>query len=454
MTLREQLYLVMRLSVPSILAQLSVIAMQYIDTAMVGHLGTNGAAAIGLVETTIWLFGGICSAFATGFYVQVAHRIGAGDATGARAVLRGSLTATLCAALFLLSLGVILSGPLPVLLGGEEAIRSDASTYFLIFSIGLPFCLFEILAGGMLRCSGNMVVPSMINILLCVMDVILNFFLIFPTRDASIWGLTLTIPGAGLAVKGAALGTLTAYILASLLMLYFLCFRSRELGLRKERGSFLPSRESLRRALKIGVPLGVQQTLMSGAHIVTTLIIAPLGAVALAAHSFGIAIESLCYMPGQGIADAATTLVGQSAGSGNKRLMRQFACICVAVGIGVMTIMGIIMWCGAPLALEAMTPVAEIQELGTTILRIEAFAEPMFAAAIVCYAAFIAAGDTFMPSGINLTSIWFIRLSLAAMLAPTLGLKGVWVAMCLELCVRGCVFLLRLRSGKWMEKKL
>ena len=200
--------------------------------------------------------------------------------------------------------------------------------------------------------------------------------------------------------------------------------------------------------------MGLQHIVMCTAQITTTIIVAPLGTFAIAANSFGIVAESLCYMPGYGIADAATTLVGQSTGAGRRDLMKRFAYICVTMGMAVMTIMGIIMYFAAPLMMGMMTPVEEIRELGVMALRIEAFAEPMFAAAIVSYGVFVGATDTIIPSGMNFFSMWAVRITLAAILAPAYGLKGVWIAMCVELCFRGLIFLIRLRSGKWMHKAI
>ena len=188
MTLGQQLRLTAYLSVPAIMAQVSSIAMQYIDASMVGSLGANAAASIGLVSTTTWLFWGLCAAAATGFSVQVAHRIGAGDFAGAKKILRQSVTATLVFSSLLAVVGISISGVLPGWLGGDEMIRSDSSFYFRIFSLFLPALQLNFLAGGMLRCSGNMRVPSMLNVLMCIWDVVFNFFLIFATRPVDWWG--------------------------------------------------------------------------------------------------------------------------------------------------------------------------------------------------------------------------------------------------------------------------
>lgn len=451
LTFGQQLKLTAQLSIPSIVAQLSSIVMQYIDASMVGSLGADASASIGLVSTTTWLFGGLCMAATAGFSVQVAHRIGANDFTEARAVLRQGLVAIGLFGLTLALIGVSISGFLPGWLGGDEVIRQDASLYFFIYALFLPVLQMNFLAGSMLRCSGNMHMPSLAGVLMCVLDVIFNFFLIFPSRDIRLGSFTLFMPGAGLGVEGAALGTVLAETIAAGLLLWFLLTRSPQLRLTKEHGRFRPTAATLRKALHIGLPMGIEHAVICGAQIMTTVIVAPLGIFAIAANSFAITAESLCYMPGYGIADAATTLVGQSMGAARRDLTRRFAYITVFMGMLIMGVMGVIMYVAAPQIIGVMTPVDEIRELGVMALRIEAFAEPMFAAAIVAYGVFVGAASTLIPCLMNFFSIWAVRLSLAALLAPTLGLKGVWIAMCVELCFRGVIFLIRLFRGKWLK---
>ena len=201
-----------------------------------------------------------------------------------------------------------------------------------------------------------------------------------------------------------------------------------------------------------GLPMAVEHTVISGAQIMTTVIVAPLGVFAIAANSFAITAESLCYMPGYGIADAATTLVGQSYGAGRRDLTRQFARITVLVGMAVMGVMGVVMYLGAPFMMGTMTQEPEVLRLGVKALRIEAFAEPMFAVSIVACSVFIGMGNTIAPCLMNFFSIWAVRLSLAWLLAPSMGLAGVWTAMCIELCFRG--HLLDRSSDSLSEKAL
>lgn len=451
MSLRQQLRLTAVLSWPAIVAQLSTIVMQYIDAAMVGSLGAESSASIGLMATSTWLMWGLCSAVASGFSVQVANRIGASDRRGAESVLRQSFLPVIVFSILLAIFGAAISGNLPLWLGGSDDIAPGASSYFLIFSLSLPFLQISFLSGAMLRCSGNTLFPGIVNVGMCVLDVIFNFFLIFPDHNLDIAGMSLRLPGAGLGVTGAAIGTALAETVAAAVMLWYLWRRNKELNLRHSHGSFMPGMHCLRRAFRISTPLGIEHTLMCGAQVFITAIVAPLGTVAIAANAFAVTAESLCYMPGYGISEAATTLVGQSLGAGRERLARSFAKITVISGIVVMTAMGVVMYVGAPVMMGIISPVEAICSLGTEVLRIEAFAEPMFAASIVAYGVFIGAGDTLVPAGMNLGSIWGVRLTLAAILAPTMGLKGVWIAMAIELCFRGAIFLLRLRTDRWLR---
>ena len=136
--LSAQLSRVWKLSIPAILTQITTIAMQYIDSAMVGNLGANASAAIGLVSTSTWLMGGIGSAVSAGFSVQVAQYIGANEPHNARRVIKhGFLTALIVSVLVAL-FGICISNPLPRWLGGEEVLWKDASAYFLVLPSRSP----------------------------------------------------------------------------------------------------------------------------------------------------------------------------------------------------------------------------------------------------------------------------------------------------------------------------
>ena len=450
-TFRQRLALTVSLSLPAMLAQLSSILMQYIDATMVGRLGANDSAAIGLVSTTLWLFWGVCSAMTSGYSVQVAHKIGGKDFKGARSVLRQGVTATLIFSAGMALIGVLISPVLPYWLGGQEEISGQASLYFVVFVGALPLLSLNYLAGGMLRCAGNMKVPSYVSGLMCLLDCVFNFLLIFPTRTMHIGSLDFTMPGAGLGVLGAALGTVGAEVVCAAILMYYVCMRQPELRLKGAPGSFRLTKEVTRKAVHISVPMTVEHAIICGAQIAITMIVAPLGVVAIAANAFAVTAESLCYMPGYGIGDAATAIVGQCHGAGRSVLMRRFGYMSVGLGIAIMSVMGLLMYIFAPEIMELITPVKDISRLGAEVMRIEAWAEPMFAASIVAYGVFVGVGNTTVPAIMNFGSIWAVRLPLAWLLSKTMGLHGVWIAMCVELTFRGVIFLIRLFATKWWK---
>ena len=431
-----QIRLCLMLSYPAILAQLSSVMMQYIDTSMVGHLGAAQGASIGLVSTCLWLWGGFCFAVSSGFSVQVSHRIGANDFKGARSVLRQALTVALSFSVLLALIGAAVSQQLPHWLGGGPDITADASKYFLIMALFMPAMQLDWMCAAMLQASGNMKVPSLLSIGMCVMDVIFNYLFIYVLD---------------MGVVGAALGSGLAEVITAIARFSFLAFRSPEMKLTHEKGSFRPTELVLKKAFNIGGPMAFQNLLLRGGYIAATVIVAPLGTIAIAANSFAITAESLCYMPGAGIADASTTLVGQSIGARRKELATHFAWITTFLAMAIMGSLAILMYIFAPQMMGLLSPDAEVIGLGARVLRIEAFAEVGYAASMVIYGSCVGAGDTKVPSIMNFGSMWIVRILPAIFITPVYGLVGFWVCMAVDLSFRGILFLTRLYRGTWLK---
>lgn len=434
LTLKKQIKNVWKLSVPAILTQISTIIMQYIDSAMVGDLGEDASAAIGLVSTSTWLLGGFVLAASVGFSVQVAHLFGGNKKQEARNVLVHGLITSIIMAFILLAICIFIAKPLPRWLKGEEIIWEDATNYFIIFVITLPFMMINNLTSLTLQCSGNMIVPSILNTVMCILDVIFN---------------AIFIPKYG--VLGAGIGTGISVVITSVIMFSICVLINKNLRLRKN-DKYKFDLNILKQALKIGTPVALEEVAMCGAMVVTTTIVAPLGNASVAAHSFAITAESLCYMPGYGMAAAATTLVGQQIGAGNKELAKRYGKISIIMGILLMTLMGIIMYIFCPFVFQLLTPSASVREIGVKVLRIGLIAEPLYAASIVVTGALRGAEDTFVPSLLNVISIWFVRITLQILLVTELGLNGVWIAMATELSIRGILLLIRNKTTKYYDK--
>ena len=343
--------------------------------------------------------------------------------------------------------GLGISPFLPGWLGADPSLQANATAYFAIWSTALPFTMAMGMYASILRAAGYALTASLISVLVCVLDAIFNFFLINPTR--TLWGITVW--GAGLGVPGAALGTALATVVGGLLALAILLLREGPLCIRKP-APWKITRSCLRNLLWVGGPLAGERAAISLAQVVVVRIVAGLGTVAIAANSLAVNAEGLCYMAGYGIQSAAVTLIGQAVGANRKDMAKRFAWLCTGLGMGVMALSGVGLWIFAPTLMSLFTTDAAVITLGAQVLRIEAWAEPMFGASIVASGAMQGAGDSTSCFVLNIFSMWCIRLTLAFLLAPRLGLMGVWGAMCCELSIRGLLFLIRLARGKWLEK--
>lgn len=453
MTRGEQIRLTFLLALPSIFAQLSSCLMSCIDAAMVGALGSAQAAAVGLVSTTTWIFGSFCYANSSGFSVQMAHKCGSRDFCAARSVFRLGIRSVLVFSIGLAILGLAISRALPRWLGGEEILWEDASAYFAVYAAFLPILQIENFCVMALVASGNTRVSGLASIVMCLLDVVFNYIFIYIL---------------GLGVTGAAIGTGLAILCAGIFLMYYVLCRSRELGTTRDRpeedeapagvdgGRFSrPAAVSvLGNALKISSPLWLQNIVTRGAYIIATVLIAPLGTVAVAANTFAIIAEGFCYLPGYGMQDAATSLVGQSLGSGKTDLARGFARISIFSGAAMMGALAIVMWVGAPAIMDLLSNDPEVIGLGARCLRIEAWAEILYGVSIVAYGCCVGAGDTLAPSLINLLCMWFVRIGLSMVLIPRFGLEGYWTAMAIELCLKGVIFAVWIKSGRWLHSGL
>ena len=422
--LRHTMQVVLTLSIPSILQQIVVTAVEYIDAAMVGHIGASATASIGIVSSSTWLMHGMLAGLYMSFAIQVAQYLGADRQDDARGVLRQSMIFNLVVGLAAAAFGIGISRFLPGWLGADPSLQADASAYFAIWSASLPFLMIMGTYSSMLRSSG---------------------------REMVVFGRTMTVWGLGWGVPGAALGTALATAISGVLTLAILLLRDGPLCIRKP-GSWHITKACLQNLWKVGAPLAAERAVLSSAQVLLIRIVSGLGTTAIAANSLGVSAESLCYMAGYGIQDASLALVGQAVGANRRDMAKNFAWLCTGMGIGIMALTGVGMYIFAPNLMGIFTADAAVIALGAQVLRIEALAEPMFGASIVASGAMQGAGDSTGCFVLNLVSMWGIRLTLASLLAPHFGLVGVWMAMSFELTMRGVLFLVRLVRGRWLDK--
>ena len=445
--------LILLLAWPTIIEQILHTAVNYVDTAMVGSIGTYATAAIGVCTSTIMLLMGVMNIAGIGFSVTVARRIGEGDHEAARTTMRQAMLSVVFIGLSLTALVELILAPnLPRWMGADAEVLPYSVMYFRIIGLGYVFNTAMMVSGAILRCMGDTKTPLKFNILTNLINVCGNFLLIYPTRQLTVLGVTFTMPGAGWGVAGAAAATVTATAFSACCLASTLFLRKGPLQI-SLKDDYRPRKDILLQAFRLGVPSFFERATISLGQIVSTAMITGLGTSAIAAHQLANTGESLCYMPIFGFSIAATTLVAQNLGAGDKERARQQGSWCIGMAVCVMCCTSGLMFALAPQIIDIFSNDPQVIALGSQVLRIEALAEPFFAIASVVSGILRGAGDTKWPFYISLAGMWLLRVPVAFVLINGFGwsLHAVWVGMALDLILRGLISLWRFRKGGWMH---
>lgn len=445
-------HVIWRLAWPTVLEQLLIMVVQYVDTAMVGSLGKNATAAIAVTSSFTWLMNGIFSGISLGFGVPVGRYIGAGKLDQARAVIRQSVLAIFGFGILATLIMQFLAPQLPIWLGAEVAIRADASAYISIVSSVYLFSLSINVCSNILRCAGDTRTPLMFNIATNIINVVFNTLLIYPTRTVNVFGWQFTMWGAGWGVSGAAVATAMATAFSGIMLLTALFRPTFPVSIRiKDKFRF--DKAIFKDMVRLGSPVTFERVTISLGQVALTAMVTAIGTAELAAHSLATTAESITYMPAFGFSAAATTLIAQSMGAERPALAKRFGRYCMLGAVLFMTAMGAVLFFGGQFLVSLFTPDAEVVSLGGAVLRIEALAQPFFAISMVVSGIMRGARQTKVTFVIAAVGMWVVRIPLAFILLRTteLGLTCAWIAMASDLFVRGLIALYYYKKGTWLE---
>lgn len=441
---------------PAIIEQLLQTLVGYVDTAMVGSMGADATAAVAMTTSLTWLVNGLMNAAALGFSVQVARSIGSHSMRQARRIVKQALLVTLFGGLLFTVLVQLLAWPMPRLLGAEPWIAPHSTNYLRIISAAYLFNMMLVFCGSVIRGAGDTKSPMLINLFANVANIIGNFLLIFPSRDIQLFGRTWHVWGAGWGVEGAAVSTAFSAVLSGIFLFCLLFSKSSVLEMRLKStftDFFKVDVTILRTAVSVGSPAALERVVMSSGQILLTRLITGLGVVPYAAYFLCNQAESISYLPGFGISIAATTLIGQSLGAGNKELARRYGSRCLVFAAGLMGAAGVLLFLFSRSLISIFTPDMEVIALGAIGLRIMAFSEPFFGLATAASGIFRGAGDARSAFLITFLGMWGVRLVLLYILCYPLGLGifGAWYAMVADMVVRGALSYWIFRKNRWQH---
>ena len=440
--------MIMALAWPTMLEQMMQTAVQYIDTAMVGYLGTQATASVGATTTVNWLIGSTIMAFGVGFLSFVARRLGAGqEQLAKRAAAQAVLIVLLFGCVFTI-LTLSLSSKVPVWMQVDPSIRITASRYFFVLYLPMLPRTASMIFGTLLRAAGDTKTPMKVGIFVNLLNVILNFLFIYPTRKIEIFSLTITMPGTGWGVIGAAWASAASFLFGGIIItIAFL--RSPKISPIGQ--SFRPDPGIMRECFRVALPSMFQRFGTSLGYVAFASMINSLGEVSTAAHTIANTVESAFYIPGYGMQTAAATLAGNAYGARDEKKMKKLASMFIPIEITLMIISGSILFVFAPLLMRVFSVDTEVISLGSFVLRMVAVSEPFYGFSIIIEGMMQGVGKTKLPFLYNILGMWGIRI-LGTFLCIRMwryGLISAWACMILHNLFLFVVFLIVHLRGTW-----
>lgn len=444
----EMVIVILSLAWPTMLEQMMQTAVQYIDTAMVGSLGTEATAAVGATTTINWLISGTISALGIGFLSFIARAWGANDKAAAKRAVSQAVLATIAAGIFFTILTVGLSSRIPVWMQVETGIQSLAARYFFILYLPMLPRAATIIFGTVLRAAGDTKSPMKIGVAVNIINVILNFLLIYPSREADLLGVSVTLPGAGLGVIGAAIASAAAFTVGGI-CITIIMWRHPLVSPAGE--SFRPDMEILRPCLRVAFPNMLQRFATSFGYVAFASMINSLGEVATAAHTIANTVESAFYIPGYGMQTAAATLAGNAYGARDEKRMKDLAAMFIPIEIILMIFSGGALFVLAEPLVGLFSASEEVIWLGTTVLRMVALSEPFYGFSIIVEGMMQGVGKTKEPFVYNVIGMWGIRIVGTFLCTQFwgMGLVSAWTCMILHNLLLFVLFLICYIQGKW-----
>ena len=439
---------ILSLALPTMLEQFLATAVQYIDTAMVGTLGTHATAAVGATTTVNWLINGTVSAIGVGFLSYISKACGAGDRDRAKRAAAQAVLVTLIVGIGFTVLALALSTRVPVWMRADPSIQELASQYFFVMYTPMLARSAILLFGNLFRAVGDSKTPMRVGLMVNLINVAGNLLLIYPTR---VWhGLTLY--GAGWGVVGAAAASAAAYFVGGIVITVALWRHPRI----SPRGfSLKPESAILRPCLQVALPNALQRFATSLGYVAFAAMVNSLGETATAAHTIANTVESAFYVPGYGMQMAAATLAGNALGAGEHKKINHLAGMLLTLEVAMMVVSGGLLFLFAPNMMGLFSADAAVIALGAVVLRMVAVSEPFYGVSIILEGMMQGMGQTMLPFVIGVTGMWGVRIVGTFLCTQIfgMGLISAWACMIAHNLLIFVLLTACYRTGRWKPKK-
>jgi len=443
---RQDVY---KLGMPIFAEQLFVATLGMVNTMMAGHISKEAVSAIGMIDSFNYILIAFFSALAVGGTVVVAQYIGQENPKMANSAMKQALYAGMIVA-FLITFAIFLFQKqlIVVLYGAADKIVIDyASLYFKITMVTYPFIALDLMANGVLRGSGDSKTPMKITMFMNVLNVILGYIFIY--------GVNINMSYAhihihSMGVRGAAIAIAIARTVGGLLAFGVLLRGTRILKLTKVF-RYKVDMDIIRPVFGVGIPASVESLIFNGGKLITQVFIVGMGTVSIASNTIGNSIATMINIPGNSIGIVATALIGRYMGRGDSEEADRCLSYLYKTSTALLIIIGIISIPTARIWVSLYTTNAATVNLTTTLLRINALCIPLWSTSFVLPAGLKGAGDAKYTMFTTMIGMWVFRIVAGYILGISfgLGLIGVWLGMYIDWFVRGILYYIRFKKGKW-----
>lgn len=429
---------IVALALPATAELLFVTLVQFADLAMVGHLGTDAIAAVGLVSQVVFLAMGILPAVADGGLAVAARLAGAGDKSALQRVVQQCGSAGLLLGLLTAAVLAGLSSPILSWMGAEGMTLRLALPYMLFTSLSTPFLGLQLALTAQMRAVGDMRTPMWLNSAANVANIGLNWVLI-----NGMFGLpALGVTGAGVAIvlaRAFAAGWA------------FVAWRRGIGGVQCRSLLVKPDWAILRRVFGIGLPSALDQLFVRFGHAFVSAIAVRLGTAAFAAHQIVMNLSQFAFLPGLGFGIAAATLVGQALGAGRPDEARRAGWRTAWLGTLVVSALGVATFLGSRWLVSLYQPDADVLMLAAAALQVSALSNPALGLRFVLAGALRGAGDTQYAFWSTVVGVGLVRMLGTYVAVQWFGadLNGIWYVFLADFTLRALLLVERYRRGRW-----
>jgi putative MATE family efflux protein len=423
---------ILKLAIPATIENILHALVGFIDTLMISRIGLIAVTAIGISNNILAVYLAVFIALGVGTSSLISRYLGSGKVDDAKKIAIQSTGLSIITGIIFGLITMFFGKQILGIMGAESEVIENAISFFYIVGGTSVFISLVTVFGSILRATGDTKSPMIVNTIVNILNVIIDYIFIFGLGP---------IPAMG--VLGTAIGTVVSRIIGSIIM--FLKIKKTSLSFKFGE---IFKQSNYTELIELSIPAALERLVMRLGQVVYFGLIVSIGVKTYAAHTIAGNIEVFTYMPGYGLTTAASILVGNSIGAGNKKEAFEYGTLAVKIGVIIMSMGGIVLYFSSPWFATWFTQDSEVIEKIITALHIDAFAQIPVAISVIFAGALQGMGDTKSPLYSTVIGMWGIRVLGIYILCVkfNMDIAGIWISILIDITIRAIFLTIRFRN--------